>query len=270
LETEKVRCNLCGADDFRILHSLGDEGDIVKCRECELVYRNPRPTQKEIDKWYEQDFHLTEYKTLYGVEYTQDQENISKIARQRIGVINSLAKPEKILDVGCAAGFFLDVARLQGWKPYGVEVSPYIAKFAQDKMKLDVFVGELYQAKFADNFFTATTIWYVLEHTQNPSAILKEMARITKVGGIVAVSCPNIGGTYYRFCTKEWLKEQPSLHHFYDFSARTLGQMMEKAGLKVEKVTYGGKLFSNGKFTLRSKREWLPWGNTMALYARKV
>src|SRR4030067_3646635 len=100
LETEKVNCNLCGADDFRILHSLGDEGNIVKCRECELVYRNPRPIQREIDKWYEQDFHLTEYKTLYGVEYTRDRESISKIAQQRMEVIDSLTKPGRILDVG--------------------------------------------------------------------------------------------------------------------------------------------------------------------------
>jgi ubiquinone/menaquinone biosynthesis C-methylase UbiE len=270
LETEKVRCNLCGADDFGILHSLGEEGNIVKCQKCGLVYRNPRPTQREIDKWYEQDFHLTEYKTLYGVEYTQDKESISKIAQQRMEVMNSLTKPGRILDVGCAAGFFLDVARRQRWEPFGVEVSPYIAKFAKEEMKLDVFVGELHRGNFQDNFFTATTIWYVLEHTQNPFAILKEMARVTKIDGIVAVSCPNIGGTYYRFCTSEWLKEQPSLHHFYDFSAKTLSQMMEKVGLRVEKVTYGGKIFSNGKFTLRSKREWLPWGNTMALYARKV
>lgn len=270
METEKIACNLCSVDDYHILHSLGAEGNIVKCRKCGLVYRNPRPTQKEIDNWYEQDFHLTEYKTLYGVEYTQDRKNISKIARQRMKVINSLAKPGRILDVGCAAGFFLEVARSQGWEPYGVEISPYIAKFAQEQMKLNVLVGELHQAKYEKDVFTTTTIWYVLEHTQNPLGILKEMTRVTKRGGIVAVSCPNLGGTYYRFCTKEWLKEQPSLHHFYDFSARTLGQMMEKVGLKVEKLTFGGKIFSKGRFTLRSKWEWLPWGNTMAVYARKV
>lgn len=270
METHQVVCNLCGADDYKILHSLGEEGNIVKCRRCQLVYRNPRPTQEEIEKWYQHDFHLTEYKTLYGVEYTQDQENISKIARQRLAVLNSLAKPGRILDVGCAAGFFLDVARSQGWKPYGVEISPYIAKFAQEQMKLNVFVGELHQAKYDADFFTATAIWYVLEHTQDPFGILKEMSRITKKGGIVAVSCPNISGTYYRFCTKQWLKEQPSLHHFYDFSAKTLGRMMEKTGLKAEKVTFGGKIFSNGKFTLRSRWEWLPWGNTMAVYARKI
>ena len=270
METEKVLCNLCGDGDYRILHSLGEEGNIVKCKKCELVYRNPRPTQKEIDKWYEEDFHQTEYKTLYGREYTQDRENISKIAQTRMKVINSLTKPGRILDVGCAAGFFLDVARDQGWDPYGVEVSPYIAKIAQGQMKLNVFVGELHQAKYQSDFFTATAIWYVLEHTQNPYEILKEMSRITNRGGIVAVSCPNIGGTYYKLCTKEWLKEQPSLHHFYDLSRKTLGKMMEKAGLKVEKMTFGGKIFSNGKITIRSRWEWLPWGNTMAVYARKV
>jgi SAM-dependent methyltransferase len=235
-----------------------------------LVYRNPRPTQKEIENWYQQDFHLTEYKTLYGVEYTQDQENISKIAKARLKVINSLTDPGKILDVGCAAGFFLDTARGLGWEPYGVEISPYMGKFAREELNLEVFIGELHQAGYQEEFFAASAIWYVLEHTQNPLAILKEMSRVTKKGGIVAVSCPNIGGTYYGLCTKEWLKEQPSLHHFYDFSARTLGKTMEKVGLKVEKITFGGKIFSKGKLTLRSKWEWLPWGNTMAIYARKV
>ena len=50
-DRENVRCNFCHADDFDILlsngrdrrHHLPGEFRLVKCRECSLVYLNPRP-----------------------------------------------------------------------------------------------------------------------------------------------------------------------------------------------------------------------------------
>ena len=61
---ETIKCNLCGSDDFQLLHSLPDWHfgltdrlfDFVKCTQCGLVYQNPRLTIEEIGQYYPQDY----------------------------------------------------------------------------------------------------------------------------------------------------------------------------------------------------------------------
>lgn len=53
-----VNCNLCGADDWRIVFPEGGAqiSQIVKCNRCGLMYANPRskpPDCEEIQSWNE-------------------------------------------------------------------------------------------------------------------------------------------------------------------------------------------------------------------------
>lgn len=63
IEKEYVRCNLCEADNSQLLFVGKDrwfkkEGlfNVVKCKECGLIYLNPRPTQKDIGHYYPTEY----------------------------------------------------------------------------------------------------------------------------------------------------------------------------------------------------------------------
>lgn len=63
VEKEYVKCNLCNADNSRFLFAgkerwFKKEGHfkVVKCKECGLIYLNPRPTTQAIGYYYPPDY----------------------------------------------------------------------------------------------------------------------------------------------------------------------------------------------------------------------
>ena len=63
IEKEYVNCNLCNADNTQLLFTGKDrrfkkEGlfNVVKCKECGLIYLNPRPTQVDIGYYYPTEY----------------------------------------------------------------------------------------------------------------------------------------------------------------------------------------------------------------------
>ena len=236
---EQVRCNLCQRDRTRPFLTTPVD-TLVRCRQCGLVYVDPRPLAVAAD--YEEEFFLREYKDVYGVDYITDRENITCLARGRLDAIERHQQGGKLLDVGCAAGFLLDEARSRGWQTKGVEISRFASEFARWELKLDVFTGCLEAAKLPDREFDAVVLYFVLEHLRNPLALLQEICRILKPGGLLSVAVPNIAGLYFRLNRKAWIAERVRHQsHFYEFSPRTLRLMLGRAGMRIVALTSEGR-----------------------------
>jgi len=59
----------------------------------------------------------------------------------------------KVLDIGCATGYFLEVAEEEGFEPFGVEYSAYAAEIAQNKFGVNnIFNGTLEQCNFPERY----------------------------------------------------------------------------------------------------------------------
>jgi len=96
----------------------------------------------------------------------------------------------KVLDVGCGVGQV--VARLQsaGFEAYGVDVSePNIERAKTVCSRCQLYDGKT--VPFADQFFDSVGALNVLEHVEQPEDFLRELVRVTKIGGRVLVSSPN-------------------------------------------------------------------------------
>ena len=120
-DAEFVPCNLCGLNTYTVVykgHLKEDEGapdakkvykssgaqrsedTIVKCKNCDLVYVNPRLKSESIIEGYTEGEDATFVSQVTGREAT---------FRQAIKFIERFSKPGKILDVGTAG----DLLRLQ-------------------------------------------------------------------------------------------------------------------------------------------------------------
>src|SRR4051812_27178060 len=96
----------------------------------------------------------------------------------------------KVLDVGCGVGQV--VARMQsaGFESYGVDVSePNIERAKTVCSRCQLYDGKT--LPFADQYFDSVGALNVLEHVEQPEEFLRELVRVTKVGGRVLVSSPN-------------------------------------------------------------------------------
>jgi 2-polyprenyl-3-methyl-5-hydroxy-6-metoxy-1,4-benzoquinol methylase len=111
---------------------------------------------------------------------------------QVTGLLHQFGKQGKLLDVGCATGVFLALARDAGWEPYGVDISSYATAFAQERLALkNVMAGTLREVHFPAAFFDAVTLLDVFEHLPEPLTELYEIHRILKKGGLLLINTPN-------------------------------------------------------------------------------
>src|SRR5262249_13244403 len=145
---------------------------------------------------------------------------------------------------GCAAGFFLDVAREAGWKPVGVELSPYMSGLARSR-GLDVREGGIEDVGFKENSFDLITMWDMIEHAQHPRSVLEHAHKLLAPGGVLVVATGDIDGFTARVHGRRWSLIAPPGHLFY-FSQRTLFALLERAGFAPTEWQSDGAFLLNG------------------------
>ena len=101
-----------------------------------------------------------------------------------------------MLDIGCASGYFLDIAQKNGWQIDGIELSQDLAKQAEALLNIQIYSLTLEEVNFASNYFDVVSMFDVLEHLSDPAKTLEEISRIMKPGGILVVNFPAIDSIF--------------------------------------------------------------------------
>jgi 2-polyprenyl-3-methyl-5-hydroxy-6-metoxy-1,4-benzoquinol methylase len=244
---ESVPCALCGSWDTQELYPAAERrnghgsatsetfactstayglcGPIVKCTRCGLVYQSPVPSAEEI---------LDAYDGVVDTRYVEESSGRMETFALDLAALERHESGGKLLDVGCHLGFFLDVAKANGWDVKGVEPSRWSVEQARAR-GLDVRHGTLDSVYFEDGQFDVVTMWDVIEHLSDPLAELKRTHRILKPDGLLAVSTMNVDALFPRLAGRRW-PWYMQMHLIY-FSKRTLHNMLTKAGFRVVEMT---------------------------------
>lgn len=133
----------------------------------------------------------------------------------------------KLLDIGCATGKFLEMARSNGWDVYGVEISAYAANRARNR-GLNVHTGTLESASYDTGFFDIITAFDVLEHLVDPKGFLHEVRRILKPGGTFILLTPNAGAYRAKTLGDQWIGFTASLEHTLYFTPDSLRTILRE------------------------------------------
>lgn len=237
IKMEDIKCCLCKVDSaYKLYHKQGF--DIVRCARCGLVYVNPRLRREERDKIYASESYYSGDGFGYR-DYIGDYLCIKHLANRRLDLLEKFCKKGKLLDVGCAYGFFLLAARERGWEVYGVEISKVASDYARERYGLNVINKRLEDAHFPHNFFDVVTMWDVLEHFDDPAAVMTEVKRILRKDGFVFLQVPNFSSLQSKLMRGRWKDIKPHYHLWY-FTLKTLSQLLNSKGFSVVKVQ-GGK-----------------------------
>lgn len=221
-------CNLCKENSCHLLFKKAGF-NIVRCNNCGLVCVNPRPSDEYTKRLYQRaDYFKRKPGGIGYRDYFADEKLHVNTFKREFNIIARLKKGGNLLDVGCAAGFSLKIAREKGWKVNGVEISKVASHYAKDKFGLDVFQGTLEEARYPNNYFDLIIAYSIIEHTPDPLAFLKEVKRIIKDDGIFVLATPDIGS---------WLGSRRFQYkpreHLYYFNRDTIARMLRKAGMEV-------------------------------------
>ena len=243
---ECVPCSLCGSDHYDVVYEAqsdrgkdvdlvekfrasGDEllvDQLVRCRVCGLRYVNPRLRSDLI---------------LHGYSHGEDPSYLSQLRAREQTFAASLDEIERaagvkgrLLDVGTAAGAFVAMARRRGWEAEGCEPNLWMADWGARHYGIRIRTGDLLHLDYEPNSFDVITLWDVIEHTPDPSAVLARCHRLLRPGGVLVVNYPDIGSWLARVLRRRWLF-LTSVHLYY-FDRRTIRLMLEKVGYRVEKL----------------------------------
>ena len=240
---QKAACNYCGSFNSKVIHHLANcsgnhsvvleyniskdslnfgDSKIIKCLNCGLVYLNPTPDAKLL---------LESYVKMQDDLYLSEEEGRRKSARLFLNKVRRYKNKGKLLDLGCSAGILLDEARKLGWEVHGVELSLWAVSQAKEKFNLEIFRGELKEARFSDNYFDLIIMADSIEHFVDPISCLNEAKRILKPDGIIAISTPDIGSILSKAIGRSWWGIKHS--HLVYFDKCSISKILNDGGFKV-------------------------------------
>jgi 2-polyprenyl-3-methyl-5-hydroxy-6-metoxy-1,4-benzoquinol methylase len=222
-----------------------DGFDIVKCRACGLEFTDSDPSHSSLKELYGEKYFKSRCVGTSYADYMLEEEAMTINAGRRIANIDRI-KPAKgrILDVGCAAGFFLNVAK-RDWEASGVELSEYASSYARDHFGVQIFNGMLKDASFRAGTFDVVTMWDVIEHLADPISNLKEARRVMKDDGLLVMTTGDAGSMFARICGRGWHLYNPTQHLSY-FSKETIASLLKRCGFDILKIEKEGNYFTIG------------------------
>ena len=241
-------CPLCGSNRY-IQKYPQYYPRIVSCLKCELIYTNPRLKNRYLKELYSEEYFKNDHSSILGYSnYLQDQKNIVKTFDKRLKSIETFVSPGKLLDIGCATGFFMHSAKMRGWKVEGVEISEYAASYAKESFGFKIYVGDVLQIDLPANTYDLITLWDVIEHLTNPLEVLRVLKRALKKNGLLVFSTPDVESLPARLTKHKWIGYKLSDEHLTYFSKKTVALLLEKAGFTLVSSKHVGKYVSSSLF----------------------
>jgi 2-polyprenyl-3-methyl-5-hydroxy-6-metoxy-1,4-benzoquinol methylase len=242
-----MRCHLCSAVVPRDQRPywLKDSYEIFSCQSCGLLFRGDLPTLSSLKSIYSQSYFTRD--DDLGSEgydnYVGDAHEHRMTARRRLMHLRKMTSPGRLLDVGSAAGFFMDEAREAGWEVQGIDISADMAAWGRERLDLDIKNGWFQTAEYPSYAFDAVTMWDYIEHSIDPSADLMKAAHILRPGGILMLSTGDAGSIVARLSGRRWHLLTPRHHNFF-FTVKTLQFVLNRAGFKVISVSRPSAYYS--------------------------
>ncbi|MDX6609341.1 MAG: hypothetical protein QOF85_1266 [Solirubrobacterales bacterium] len=167
------------------------------------------------------------------VDYVEEERAATHIAEQRAGWLLGLAPPGPLLELGPGRGFFLDAVRRRGFDPIGVEPSPELAARARSDFGVEVKQGFLDEVDLPRDCFDNICMFHVLEHVEEPLALLRQLAGRLRTDGLLVIEVPNLASAMARRRADGWGAVQPSNLHISHFTPMSLRRVIERSGFEV-------------------------------------
>jgi 2-polyprenyl-3-methyl-5-hydroxy-6-metoxy-1,4-benzoquinol methylase len=221
-------CEVCGALNFG---PVGNKHGyrFERCSKCELERIEPAPTDEVLARIYGEHYY-----DAWGLKDGHDAvAEIKKGTFQRVVQgAGSLPRGAKVLDLGAATGFLLEVAKERGYEPFGVELSEFGAKEMGRKFgEKRVFRGQFDDATFDEakpGEFDAVFMCDYIEHVREPAETLRQAFKWLKPGGVIGLTTPRLDSASRKAMGMGWTHYK--IEHLYYFGSKSMGELLTRSG----------------------------------------
>jgi SAM-dependent methyltransferase len=228
--SDDLACWTCGttaAPDARF-PNLG----YVRCPACDLVFA-PASSRERLRRLYGEAYFED-----YGLEggYDDDAAQRRREAQTRVRWMRDVGPPTgRLLEIGCASGWFLAEARAVGYDAVGIEPATEMARAARDRSGAVVHAAMLEDAALDPAIFDVAVAWHVLEHLAEPRDTLVAVRAALRPGGALLLELPNIASLRASRQGEDWYGMEPA-HHVGQYSPGALDALLRASGFVPEVV----------------------------------
>lgn len=220
---QAVACPVCNADAEHYCHKAPAE--YYACRSCDTIFQYPMPTPDAMAEYVDREYVSGPY-----AAYVRARDLKLLTFRARARQIAARARGARLLDVGCACGYFVEAALESGLDPYGLELSDVAISAAPDVVRPRLMQGDVNHL-LAQRLepFEVVTAFDIVEHVFDPIQFLASLTPLLRPGGLLVLTTPDTGHPLRRLMGSGWPMLQP-LQHTVLFSRRSLAQALQKVG----------------------------------------
>lgn len=222
---QKNQCVICAKDlypeidyVFDTRFGIEDPYSIARCESCSLEQTIPVPSQIELNNLYEQHYNFsgesnTRYTKLREIFLNSSVYRFWLLVDGDISFQMSKGKG-RLLDVGCNEGRGLEFFKRNGFRAEGLELNNHAATIAREK-GFTVYTSTLEEVDLQEKY-DVIILSNVLEHSLNPSTMLKAIHGLLNPGGQVCISCPNSNSWLRLIFGRFWVNWHVPFHvtHF--------------------------------------------------------
>lgn len=227
-------CPICNSVRSRVV--VVENGiKVVRCEECGLVYASPRPDKSLVEAYFRNEF-INNEETLSRKYIEERMKTLDREARRLRQLVPGGGY---LLDIGTASGAFLSCfSHCPKWVVEGVEPAHTAVKYAKEKFGVTIHQGFLIDQHFSEASYDVVTCIDTFYYILNPNDEVREIARILKPGGLLAMEIP---GYHFRMmkntgplCRLLYGRSSylDANRHVYFYSRKTLRQLVERHGFK--------------------------------------
>lgn len=230
---EVPKCPICGMHERKLLYtdprySENQNRNIVQCATCGMAYVSPLRLQDYVSLPLDNYADNFESVNVLGFRYhMQELERALRLLSP--GVLNKPEGQRHLLEVGCGAGYFLDIARARGWEVVGIELWTSLVEWSRKYLKLDIRTRRLEEENLPRGFYDVVSMSEVIEHLPDPVGTLRVCREHLRDNGVLFLTCPNFGSKAIEVTGWTWDPIDPYGHIQY-FTKETLQRALTAAG----------------------------------------
>ena len=206
---------------------------LVRCTTCGHMQVAEFPAEPTLD---------SEYAGVAEAAYLDEERGQRATAERALARVEQYVGVGALLDVGCWLGFLLSEAQRRGWDAKGVEPSEFAARFARERLGLEVTTGTLDSADLPEGGFDAVVMGDVIEHLPDPGRVVARIARLLRPRGVLYLALPDAGSPLARTLGSRWWSVIPT--HVQYFTRASLARLLSRHGYAVEWMGTAPKAFT--------------------------
>jgi 2-polyprenyl-3-methyl-5-hydroxy-6-metoxy-1,4-benzoquinol methylase len=225
-------CPVCQASDAQTFPVVFKRHpcQYLQCPSCHTMFQSPMPTVAEMMAYADMEYSDGAYKA-----YVQARPMKIATFKNRLSTVADRLSPiakgrPRHLDVGCSAGFMIEVGLDAGFDSYGVEFSKEAIKLADPKIQNRITPSDVNQLiNEGTEKFDLITCFDIVEHVQNPLEFLRSLRQLLNPEGRLLLTTPDVEHLIAKAMGSRWPMLQPKQHTIL-FSKKSLEKVLMEAG----------------------------------------